>query len=409
MTNILFVHNMLPGRFTFLVEPLLAAGHRLAGIAQYGAALPDMPLFRWKAARSSTPGIEELAVRAESDFIRGRAAAGQAVALRDAGFVPDLVIGHPGWGETAFIKEVFPKAKTIMLAEFYYTAEGGDVGFDPEFGELTLQQRFRVHAKNATMAMALAQADAIVCPTPYQASVLPATFRERARIVHEGIDTEKVVRRPVAPLKLGSGVVLDGARPLITVVNRRFEPLRGFHIIMRALPRILEAVPDAHVLLIGADNERGYGLEPPGGKTWKQHLLAELEGKLDPARLHFTGKVSYDLMLAAMSLSWAHIYYTYPFVLSWSLMEAMACECLIVASDTAPLRDVIVPGKNGILNGFFDLDALSQSVIGACRDPGKYAEMRKAARAAIVENYDQKRICLPAWLELIDSVAANRQ
>ncbi len=409
MTNILFVHNMFPGRFLFLVEPLLKAGHRCAAIAQFGKALPDVPLFRWKATRSSTSGLEELAVRAETDFIRGRAAAEQAVALRDAGFVPDLIISHPGWGETVFMKEVFPQAKLILVAEFYYVAEGGDVGFDPEFGELTLQQRCRVHAKNATMAMTLAQADAIICPTPYQAGVLPAVFRERAQIIHEGIDIEKVVRRPVAPLKLGSGVVLDGSHPVVTVVNRRFEPLRGFHIIMRALPRILDEVPDAHVLLIGADGERGYGLEPPSGRTWKQQMLAELDGKLDPSRMHFTGSVSYELMLAAMSISWAHVYYTYPFVLSWSLMEAMACECLIVASDTTPLHDVITSGRNGILNNFFDIGALSQSVIDACRRPADFLEMRKAARATVIEQYDQHRICLPAWLSLIENVAANRQ
>jgi glycosyltransferase involved in cell wall biosynthesis len=258
------------------------------------------------------------------------------------------------------------------------------------------------------MALAFGEAEAIVTPTPFQASLLPEMFRARTHVIHEGVDTATIRRHAKPRLELGNGKVIDGSRPLVTLINRRFEPLRGFHIFMRALPAFMAAVPEADVLVIGADERGGYGKPAEGNATWGQKLFAEVADKVDRARIHFVGRVPHALMIEALSLSSAHVYYTYPFVLSWSLLEAMATECLILGSDTAPVRDAITHGQNGILNDFFDVAALSAALIAACRTPEQFAPLRKAARQTILERFDRSTICEPAWLQLVEPMLAAR-
>ena len=406
--NVLFVHNNFPAHFRFLAETLSAQGHRCVAIASHtGRGVQGVTLARWQARRGSTPGLFDPATRAEADLIRGYAAAESAVALKQQGFVPDLVIGHPGWGETLFLRDIFPGARQILHGEFYYRATGADSGFDPEFDAPEIHKGFRVHAKNATLALAYLDADRIVCPTEFQASLLPSLLRPRATVIHEGVDTGRIDRKAGAVFTLGNARVLDRSTPVITFINRRFEPLRGFHIFMRALPKVLAAIANVHVLLIGADDADVYGVRPIGGGTWKQRLLEEMKGRLDARRVHFTGSVDHDRMLSALSISTAHVYYTYPFVLSWSFLEAMACRCFIVASDTAPVRDAIRNGENGLLLDFFDVDALAEALIRACREPEAFVPLRDAARDTVVARYDRDRICRPAWLDLVKSVAGG--
>jgi glycosyltransferase involved in cell wall biosynthesis len=382
---------------------MAARGHRCRAVASAtGRELAGIPLSRWSASRGSTPGIFGPATRAEADIIRGTAAARAALAVKDSGFEPDVIVGHPGWGETVFLREVFPAARQVAYAEFYYRSEGGDVGFDPEFGTPSVEERFRIHAKNAVMAMAYADADRIVSPTRFQASHLPAAFRDRTAIIHEGVDPDRVRPDPDARLEV-DGRVLDRATPVITFINRRFEPLRGYHVFMRALPRFLAAVPDAHAVLIGSDGEAGYGLPAPQGTTWRRRFLDEVKDRIDLGRVHFTGHLPHDRMLAALSISRAHVYYTYPFVLSWSLLEAMASECLIVASDTAPLRDAVRANENGLLLDFFDHGALAEALIAACRTPEAFLPLRKAARETVIADFDRAK-CREAWVALVEEL-----
>jgi len=296
-------------------------------------------------------------------------------------------------------------ARQVAYAEYYYRAHGGDVGFDPEFKAPSLDEKFRVHAKNATMAMVFGEADRIVAPTPFQAGLLPVAFRSRTAIIHEGVDTDLVRPAPNARLTVG-GRVLDRSKPIITFINRRFEPLRGYHVFMRALPRVLAQVPDAEILLIGSEQPGGYGLPPPKGATWKQLFLDEVKDSLDPSRVHFTGPLPHGEMLAALSLSRAHVYYTYPFVLSWSLLEATASECLVIASDTAPVRDAIRSGENGLLFDFFDHDALAEALVEACRSPERFAPLRKAARETVIADFNRAR-CSAAWVDLLEGLCPS--
>jgi glycosyltransferase involved in cell wall biosynthesis len=272
MARFLFVHNNFPAQLGFVAAAMAARGHACRAIASAtGREVPSVPLLRWTGKRGSTPGIFAPATRAEADFIRGRAAAEAALKLREEGWAPDVIVGPPGWGETVFLREVFPAAKQVLYAEFYYRSEGADVGFDPEFGPLAMEDRFRVHAKNATMAMAFAEADRIVAPTAFQAGMLPQAFRGRATILHEGVDVDRVRRDPNTGLKRGERV-LDRSTPVITFINRRFEPLRGYHILMRALPRLLAEVKDAEVLLIGSGDSSGYGQPSPRARAGRRDI-----------------------------------------------------------------------------------------------------------------------------------------
>lgn len=399
--NILFVHNNFPAQFGFVAEAAVARGYRCAAIASHtGRQQPGVAMERWQVRRSSTPAILKEAVRAEADLLRAGAAAEAALKLRQQGFRPDLIVGHPGWGETIYLREIFPEARQVIYAEYYYRTADGDVGFDAEFGPATAPME--LHAKNIGLALALSEADAIVAPTPFQASRLPGVFRQRTEILHEGVDLERIRKNPAARFATTSGKVLDGSRPVITFVSRKLEPLRGYHIFMRALPRLLEQVPHAEVLIIGEAARAGYGSAAPGGRTWAELILDEVRESIDPARVHFTGRLPYDRFVDALSLSWAHVYLTYPFVMSWSLLEAMTCGCLIVGSDTAPVRDAITDGGNGLLVDFFDHDGLATRLIEACRAPGSFDHLRQAARATVEARYDRARVCLPAWMALIE-------
>jgi glycosyltransferase involved in cell wall biosynthesis len=246
--------------------------------------------------------------------------------------------------------------------------------------------------------VAYAEADLIVAPTEFQAGALPAALRERTTVIHEGVDVEAIRPGPAEPFPLDDGRVIAPGTPVITYINNNMEPLRGLHIVARALPRLLEAVPDAQVLIFGNERAHAYGGNAPEGTTWKEVCFEGVA--YDPARVHFLGKTAHARMLAALRLSTAHIYYTYPFVLSWSLAEAMASGCYVIGSDTPPLHDAITDGVEGRLLPFFDVEALAETLIAACRNPEASRPMRAAARAAAEAKFSRAK-GREAWLELL--------
>jgi glycosyltransferase involved in cell wall biosynthesis len=405
MADILFIHDNFPGQLGWVSAMLAERGHRCIAIASETAGrVTGVRIVKRASPPPPTPGILALAARGETELRRAQATVEAACSLRAEGFDPQLIIGHPGWGETLFLAEVFPTAKRVMYGEYYWPPADGPIGFDPEMGPWTLADHMRGHAANLGPALAYLEADRIVCPTPYQASLMPAPLHDRIAVTHDGIDTRTL--RPAPDLRIQRGTrTLWRGTPLITYVSRKLEPLRGFHILMRALPRVLDALPTAEVLIIGEEGH-GYGFRPPTSESWKARYVAEVSDRLDLSRVHFTGKLPHGQMAAALQASSAHVYYTYPFVLSWSLLEAMACGALIVASDTAPVRDVIVPGVNGLMGDFFNVDALAENLILACSRPADFEPMRAAARRT-AEGYDRQDVCLPAWMRLIDEVLAG--
>lgn len=403
--GVLFVHNNFPGQFRDLAETLVARGVPCCAIGQdHAKGVPGVRIYKYHLARGSTPGVYDLAVRAEADLLRARGAVEAARRLADEGWDPAVIVAHAGWGETVLLREVFPEARLAAFAEFYYHGRGYDVGFDPEFLPFDQEAVYKVEAKNAVMALAYLHADAIVAPTEFQAGALPELLRTRTRVIHEGVDVEAIRPGPAEPFALDDGRTIAPGAPVITHINNNLEPLRGLHIFARALPRLLAEVPEAQVLIFGQAGGRPYGGAPTDGRTWREVCFDGLV--YDPARVHFLGRTGHARMLAALRLSTAHVYYTYPFVLSWSLAEAMASGCYVIGSDTAPLHDAITDGVDGRLLPFFDVAALSDALIEACRDPAAAAPMRAAARETAVARFSRAK-GREAWLDLLRELGAE--
>jgi glycosyltransferase involved in cell wall biosynthesis len=405
----LFVHQNFPAQYRH-VAPALAQrkGHQVVALGENaGEALRGVQHVRYKAPSAGAEKTHRYLRRLENAVYRGQQVARAALALKERGFTPDVVCCHPGWGEGLFLRDVWPEAKLLYYYEFYYTAAGADVGFEPPGEPISIDDACRVRLLNANHLLSLQVSDWGHTATQWQASRFPDWVRRKMSVVHEGIDTAAIRRQPDASFTLADGRVLRPGDEVVTFIARGLEPYRGFHSFMRALPEILAKRPAAQVVLVGGD-EPHYGSKPKAGGTWRQLLLAELEGKLDLSRVHFTGKVPHPALLALLSLSAAHVYLTYPFVLSWSMLEAMACECLVIGSATPPVQEVIEHGRNGLLVDFFAPDQVAAAVIGALADPAAMQPLRRAARETILSRYDLRQICLPQLLSLVEKVARDQ-
>jgi glycosyltransferase involved in cell wall biosynthesis len=319
--------------------------------------------------------------------------------LASSGFRPDVIFAHPGWGETLPLKGIFPDARLLVYCEYFYGVHGQDFGFDSEFPESGLDGHVALHLKNATTLLALLQSERGISPTTWQKSTFPAIFRDKIDVIHEGVDTEVAKPDGEARYVLPTGETVTKTDEIVTFVVRDLEPLRGYHIFMRALPRILQKRPRAQVVIVGGEGT-SYGLSPPSGKTWKSVFFDEIVNLIDVSRVHFVGRLAYDKYLKVLQVSTAHVYLTYPFVLSWSMLEAMSVGCAVVASDTSPVREVI-DGENGLLVPFFDVAGLAERVIEVLANRRRYNVMREAARQCVVDHYDAERICVPKMLSVL--------
>ena len=368
------------------------------------AELGGVKLLGWQANRGTTLAAHPWVQDMETKLIRAEAAASACEQLKSQGWKPDVIVGHPGWGELLLLHHIWPEVPQLHFLEFHYAVSGLDVGFDPEFPVAGWRDSARVSAKAGPSLLSLETMAAGLSPTRFQASTFPQWSQERITVIHDGIDTTRVAPNPQAELKLGAaGTVLRPGDPVITFVNRNLEPYRGYHRLMRALPAIQRRCPEAIAVIVGGDGV-SYGAAAPAGQTWKQVFLQEVAADLDLDRVVFTGPLNYTAYLALLQVSACHVYFSYPFVLGWSCLEAMAAGALVVGSATAPVREVITDGQNGLLVDFFDQVSLVDSVVEALQHPQRYSELRQAARASVVQHYDLERVCLPAQLQLIKAL-----
>lgn len=405
--RLLFLHQNFPGQFKHLVPALKARGDEVRAVAIEGAGLPGIPMTRYQTRQGNAAGVHAWAREFETKMIRAEACWKALRQVRDEGFEPDLVVAHPGWGEGFCVEDVFPDARQLHFVEWYYHAQGADVGFDPEFSA-GYSEPGRVRCKNAMNLLALQQMDAGYSPTHWQRAQVPLEYRQRIEVIHDGVDTQALRPVPDRQVRLGgaNGIALGQKDELITFVNRNLEPSRGWHIFARSLPRLLKARPNAHVAIVGGTGV-SYGAAPENGKSWREVIWREVEGKVDASRVHFLGRIPYNVFIGLLQASSCHVYLTIPFVLSWSMLEAMAVGAVVVGSDTAPVREVIEDGVNGLLTPFLEPDALADRVAQVLADPARYRPLRQAARDTIVRRYDLRSVCLPAQLALIDRVAAG--
>ena len=397
----LFIHQNFPGQFVHVAAELARLGHEVVALGIKGRPVPGVKYLRYLPKAPSKVSEVEASIDFETKIVRGTACAQVMAKLKNDGFTPDVIVAHPGWGESLFCKDVWPEARLVMFAEFFYRADGTDYNFDSEFTTDSLAGRVRLRIKNTVHLHALHAADAVYSPTEWQKSQLPAEYLPKTRVIFDGIDTAVVQPEPKAFIHLKrENLKLTATDEVITFVNRNLEPYRGFHVFMRALPEIMRQRPKAHVLIVGRD-EVSYGAMPKNGKNWREVMLAEVGAQLPMERVHFLGGLDYKDYLRVMQVSSCHVYLTYPFVLSWSCLEAMSCAKVVVASGTPPVREVIEHGKTGLLFDFFDVAALSRQVIGVLENPEGFAHLGAAARQRVIERYDLKTRCLPELLKLL--------
>lgn len=405
MAQFLFVHQNFPGQFRHLAPALAALGHGVVALG-FNALAQPLPGVRHQRVlvpsaaqrvQATAPELREW----HTKLVRGEATAQALRGLMQEGFVPDVIYSHPGWGESLFLHDVCPSAKQVVFAEYFYGSPGGDTAFDPEFSQPSDAVRMRTRIKNTHLLHALSMADLAISPTQFQRGQHPPWAQPRIQVIHDGIDTGRFVPKPDAVVRLGkAGLALRHGDEVVTFVARQLEPYRGYHIFMRSLARLQRLRPKAQVVIVGGD-EVSYGAAPPAGRSWRQIFADEVAGQIDTRRVHFVGRLPHETLTQLMQVSAAHVYLTYPFVLSWSLLEAMSVGCVIVGSRTAPVQEVIEHGRNGFLTDFFDPDALAETVAEALAAGASLAPMRAQARQDTVDRFDLHRHCLPEQIRLL--------
>lgn len=405
--NYLFLHRNYPGQFGRLAEALaeknvvvaIGAGDRQG--SQIGRVKYRSYRQYVSRAEPAFPPLEHLSEQVR----RGRAVADLLCILKGEGFWPDIVMAHPGWGEAMFVRDVFPKASVVAYLEYYYRSAGSDLDFDPEFPAPAADLPY-VRFRNVANLMAFETADLSITATQWQASTFPPNLRASLTILHDGIDTAKCVPDPSARFRLPSGEELSRADEVVTFVARSLEPYRGFHVFLRALPELLRRRPGATVLIVGGDDV-SYGRGPRGGGTWRQALLDEMGKGFDASRVIFLGRLPYGEYRRLLQVSSVHVYLTYPFVLSWSLLEAMATGCAVVASSTAPVTEVVTDRENGRLVDFFDGPGMVSLIEELLEDPGQRARLGEGARDTAVARFDFRTRILPRYCRLLGKLPVS--
>lgn len=385
----LFIHQNFPGQFRHIAGHLASIpGNQVAAICQEQAPrLDGVECVAYRPARLPTKGIHPYLVSTEAYVLNGQAVARVLLDMRHRGWIPDVVFAHDGWGEALYVKDIFPQVPLVGFFEFFYRSSGADVGFDPEY-PLSLDDSLRLRTRNTIHMLSLEAVDTGIVPTAWQRSVFPPEYFPKLRLIHEGVDTAKAVPDPQAVLELGNGLTLSRRDEVVTYVARNLEPYRGFHIFMRAVAEICRRRPHAHIVIVGGD-EVSYGSRLPDGQSYREKMLAEVE--IDPSRVHFLGRISYLQYLKVLQVSSVHVYLTVPFVLSWSMLEAMSAGCVVVGSDTPPVREVIRHGENGLLVDYFSPQGIADGVDQVLEDASQMQALRDRARQTILQGYTREQ------------------
>ena len=414
MKKVLFVHQNFPGQFAKLAPYLSRNGYAVKALrvgADKSKLLNGVDIIGYDLNRASSNNIHPWVEDTEAKIIRAECCYRKAMELNKVAYVPDLIISHPGWGESLFLKDVWPSAKLGIYCEYYYKENGADTGFDLEFKPNDKSHVLRTKLKNLNNLLHFEVADAGISPTHWQASTFPDRFRSKIAVIHDGIDTEALAPNAEVSLSFknpaGEELKLSKQDEVITFVNRNLEPYRGYHVFMRALPELLKRRPKARVLIVGGDDV-SYGARPENGQKWKDIFAAEVRPQMSDAdwsRVHFLGSLPYQYFIPLLQLSTVHVYLTYPFVLSWSLLEAMSVGCAIVASDTQPLHEAIQHNETGRLVNFFNHQALAAEVCSLLDNLAERKRLGANARAFAQKNYDLKTVCLPAQLDWVNRLA----
>ncbi|TAE58994.1 MAG: glycosyltransferase [Nostocales cyanobacterium] len=395
--KILFLHPNFPAQFRHLATVLGQDSNYQVVFAtnRKEGSIPGVFKAIYEPSRTAAPQTHHYIRNLENAVLTGQAVYRISEQLKSQGFVPDIIYGHSGWGPTLFMREAFPKAELLCFFEWFYHGRGADADFDPS-DPLNADDLCRIHIKNSPILLDLYNCDRGLSPTNWQRQQFPPEYYSKISVCHDGIDTNFFQPNPDAKLVLPRiNLDLADVSEIVTYVARGMEPYRGFPQFMEAVAIIQQLRPNCHVVVVGEDRV-AYGKQLPEGQSYKQLMLDKLD--LDLSRIHFTGLLPYHEYLQVLQASSAHIYLTRPFVLSWSMLEAMSAGCLLIASNTPPVLEVIKDGKNGILVDFFNPEQIAEKVSLALAKPKDMMSIRNAARKTVVKNYDLATL-LPLHLD----------
>lgn len=400
--RILFLHPNFPAQYRHVAAAFgkdpknkVVFGTR----TQNDSSIAGVHKVYFKVLRDARPETHHYVRPQESAVLHGQAVYRMCIDLKAAGFTPDIICGHSGWGPTLFVKDVYPDTPLLCYFEWYYHGRGSDADFDPT-EPLSADDYPRIRTKNTPILMDLAACDRGLSPTHWQKSQFPSIFHPKISVLHDGVDTEFFQPIPNAKLVLPN-LDLSHVDEIITYVGRGMEPYRGFPQFIEALGHVQKMRPNCHAVIVG-ENRVCYGKAAPQGTTFKDMMLEKVPLDLD--RVHFTGPLPYAQYLKVIQASSVHVYLTRPFVLSWSMIEAMSTGCLVLGSDTPPVREVIRDGENGLLVDFFDSKKIAKRISEVLDSKDRMMQLRIKARETALENYSQARL-LPQHIKLIQDVA----
>lgn len=402
--KILFIHPNMPGQFKHLARIYGALpDYEVAFITKPkpDVNIPGVQKVEYVEPREPSVKTHRYLISSERGVLVGQEVYRAARRLMQGGFVPDVIVGHPGWGDMLFLRDLWPDVPQLHFCEFFYNARGSDVGFDPD-APSTEDDAARIRIKNTIHLHSLASATWGYAPTHWQHQQFPEVFRPSISVVHDGIDMQTCAPNDEASFTLPGGGVLTKKDKLVTYVARNFEPYRGIGTFMQAAKLILDRDPEVRIVAVGSDGV-SYGKKLPPGQSYRKIWLNKVPG-LDLSRLHFVGHLPYDQLLDLFRITRAHIYLTYPFVLSWSMLEAMACGAPVIGSSTPPVEEVINHGLNGWLVDFFSPEEVAEAVHHALKNDEERVAIQNAARQTVQANYDFND-CLPKHMAMIAQLA----
>ena len=403
--QILFLHPNFPAQFRHIAAALAQnPDHKVVfGTRGQQGQIPGVHKVIYPDSRPISPEIHRYVRPLEKAVLQGQAVYRLAQQLKAQGFVPEVIYAHSGWGPSLFMKDIFPQARLCCFFEWFYHAHGADAGFDPT-DPVDADDEARIRIKNAPILLDLYHCDQGLCPTYWQQQQFPEEYHSKLKVLHDGINTTYFQPKPKAQLQLPSlGLDLSHINELVTYVARGMEPYRGFPQFMQAVVEIQKRRPHCHVVVVGEDRV-AYGKQLPEGQTYKQLMLEQLP--LDLNRLHFTGSLPYKDYLQVLQASAVHVYLTFPFVLSWSMLEAMSTGCLVVGSNTPPVQEVITDGHSGLLVDFFAPQQIADRVDEVLEHGDRMAEIRRNARQVIQQRYDLRQL-LPEQIKYVTGLKSG--
>lgn len=380
--KILCVHQNFPGQFRDIAPALINRGHDVRAICSHNKEINmRTKVNRYIFEKKDQSGIHPLTTEVDEWIRRSELAAKQASKFKEEKWAPDVILGHPGWGETLLLKTIYPSSAIVLWPELWIRPEQMGVSVN----NMNIEQWNYLKCKNGLVELAISEASLVIVPTSYQANSFPEKLRNKMIILHEGVQDDLFKRKRIKTLSIGEKVHLDADIPVVTFISRNLEPMRGFHAFMRALPSLQEKNKKVNIVIVGGD-EVSYSNKAGDGKCWREIMIEELRERIDMDRIHFVPRLKYDELVKLYLRSNLHVYLSNEFVLSWSLTEIMGCGTPVLAYSNEMMKEIIKPGSTGALYKGTD-EGLGEAINSLLEQPGLLLKWGNNARDYIRKKY----------------------